>query len=456
MTPPLTSPSAAGAATDPAAATNASGKPAFTARIARRLVLGRLAELQRGRLVVREAWGGETLPLGSGRSDELQATLNVRDPSFYTQLALGGSVGAAESYMDGGWESDDLVALMRLMVLNRGVLDAMEGGLARFAAGAARLLYRVQANTRRGSRRNIAAHYDLGNAFFSQFLDDTLTYSAGIFEHPQATMAEASRAKLDRLCRKLALTADDHLLEIGTGWGSMALHAAREYGCRVTTATISREQHREATERVRAAGLSDRVTILLQDYRDLQGSFDKLVSVEMIEAVGHQYLDTYLETCSRLLKPDGVMALQVITMQDQHYSQALGEVDFIKRHVFPGSFIPSITAILDAATRSTDLKLFQMEDMTPHYVRTLQLWRERFLRNREAIAELGYDERFLRMWEYYLCYCEGGFAERLTGSAQLVLTRPDCRQAPVLPPLPRADVTDSVRAAVDQAPSHAA
>ena len=313
------------------------------------------------------------------------------------------------------------------MVANRELLNGMEGGLAFVTAPLRRILHFMNRNSKDGSRRNIAAHYDLGNEFFKLFLDETMAYSCGIFERADATLYEASVAKFDAACRKLSLKATDHLLEIGTGWGGLAIHAASHYGCRVTTTTISREQYALAKERVAAAGLSDRIELRLDDYRDLTGQYDKIISIEMVEAVGHRYLDGYLRKCSSLLKPDGAMTLQAITIQDQFYESALSCVDFIQRFVFPGSFIPSVTALTNAVTRATDMKVFHLQDIGPHYATTLRKWREAFFANIEQVRALGYPEEFIRLWDFYLCYCEGGYLERQLGDIQMVLTKPGCR-----------------------------
>jgi cyclopropane-fatty-acyl-phospholipid synthase len=334
--------------------------------------------------------------------------------------------------MDRAWDSPDLTAVVRLFVQNRAVLDGLDGGLALLATPLRRWLHRRNRNDRAGSRRNIAAHYDLGDDLFELFLDETMTYSAAMFATPTATLAEAQRAKLDRLCGKLDLVPGDHLLEIGTGWGALGIHAARAYGCRVTTTTISAEQHAFAKERIRAAGLADRITLLLQDYRELEGRFDKLVSVEMIEAVGHQYYDEFFRRCAALLQDDGLMALQAITIADQHYERARDSVDFIQRHIFPGSCIPSVTALLDSATRASDLRLTHLEDIGPHYVRTLATWRGRLRERWDDALALGLDEEFLRLFEFYFCYSEGGFAERHIGDVQMLLARPGSRAAPPL------------------------
>ncbi|MGD2113022.1 MAG: cyclopropane-fatty-acyl-phospholipid synthase family protein, partial [Gammaproteobacteria bacterium] len=291
-----------------------------------------------------------------------------------------------------------------------------------------RLLHR---NTLRGSRRNIEAHYDLGNDLFELFLDETMMYSCGIFTRPGATLQEASEAKLDAICRKLQLGPDDHVLEIGTGWGGFALHAARHYGCRVTTTTISRQQYEHAAQRIRAAGLEDRITLLFDDYRLLEGSYDKLVSIEMIEAIGHRNFNTYFRKCSELLKPDGMMLLQSITIADQRYAQARNAIDFIQRYIFPGGCLPSNAALAGAVAGSTDMRIFDLQDIGPHYATTLRHWRKRFLSRIEQVRRLGYPERFIRMWEYYLCYCEGGFRQQSIGTVQLLLTRPGTLRQPL-------------------------
>ena len=388
--------------------------------VARRLVTARLAGLQQGQLRIRE--GNETRVIGTPHGGG-NATLHVLDPAFYSELAFGGSIGAGESYMLGHWRSDDLTALMRLMLRNRGVLDAMETGSARMLSPLRRAAHWLHRNTRAGSRRNIRAHYDLGNDFFRLFLDETMMYSCALFERPDMTLAEASTAKLDRVCRTLALGPDDHVLEIGTGWGGFALHAAGHYGCRVTTTTISPSQHQLACERVRAAGLGDRVTVLLEDYRDLKGSYDKLVSIEMIEAIGHQYLGEFFRRCAQRLVPGGRMLLQAITIADHHYARTRDEVDFIKRYIFPGAFIPAISAMAQAMADSSDLRIVQLEDIGLHYATTLACWRDNFFANLDQVRALGYPESFIRMWEYYFCYCEAGFAERLLGDVQMLLAR---------------------------------
>lgn len=364
----------------------------------------------------------------------LHCTLRIHDAAFYRAVAGNGSVGAAEAYMDGLWRCDDLVALVRILVRNRDLLDAMEGGMAKLGGWAMRVWNAFRRNTRTGSRRNIAAHYDLGNALFRLFLDDSMMYSSAIYASETESLEDAQFRKLDRICRKLELGPGTRVVEIGTGWGGFALHAAKHYGAHVTTTTISREQHALAEQRVKEAGLADKVTLLLRDYRDLEGTYDRLVSIEMIEAIGHQYLDTYFAKVGSLLKPDGMALIQAITIEDHRYQQALESVDFIKRHIFPGSFIPSVSAMLGAVAK-TDLRLYNLEDIGPSYALTLREWRHRFMAKLDAVRGLGYPERFIRMWEFYLAYCEGGFMERSIGDVHLLLTRPGCRRGEWLPDL---------------------
>jgi cyclopropane-fatty-acyl-phospholipid synthase len=400
-------------------------------QLGRRLFLAKLAQFREGELTVVD--GSEQFTFGRRTSAcNLRATIEILHPQTFADAAFGGTVGGGEAYIRGLWRTDDLTALIRLFLLNREVMESMEGGAAIATAPLRRILHWLNRNSPDGSRRNIAAHYDLGNDLFALMLDETMAYSCGVFERDDATLHEAQLAKFDRICRKLQLGGDDHLLEIGTGWGGLAIHAAGRYGCRVTTTTISREQHEWAKEKVAAAGLDDRVTLLLDDYRDLRGRYDKLVSIEMIEAVGARYLDTYTAQCGRLLEPHGAMLLQAITLQDQVYEEALKSVDFIQRFIFPGSFIPSVSAITDSVRRSTDMKVFHLEDIGPHYATTLRRWRENFFAHLPEVRRLGYPESFVRMWDYYLCYCEGGFLERQIGDVQMLLTKPRCRLPSVL------------------------
>jgi cyclopropane-fatty-acyl-phospholipid synthase len=407
-------------------------------RVLRERVLDLLRGLQDCALLLRE--GSDSLSVGTPATDcsagarpTLRACLRIHDPAFYRRVAANGSVGAAEAYMDGLWDCDDLVALVRVLVRHRDHLDAMERGPARVGGALMRAWAALRRNTHAGSRRNIAAHYDLGNDFFRLFLDDNLMYSSALFAGEQESLEVASRRKLERICEKLQLTPSTRVIEIGSGWGGFALHAARHHGCHVTTTTISHEQYQLARARVAAAGVADRVEVLLADYRRLSGRYDRLVSIEMIEAIGHQYLDTYFRKVGELLEDDGMALIQAITIEDHRYQQALRSVDFIKRHIFPGSFIPSISAMIGALGRVSDLKLFNLEDIGPSYALTLRAWRERFLGRRDAVRALGYPERFVRMWEFYLAYCEGGFIERATGDVQMLLTKPATRRAQFVP-----------------------
>lgn len=397
-------------------------------RAARRMLLQLLDRLCLGKITVME--GDRTHTFGS-RSDAfpLEAEVTVHHPRFYRSAVFGGSVGSAQAYINGYWTADDLTTLIRILTLNQAVFNRMEKGLARLAAPTRRLLHFLNRNTRRGSRENILVHYDLGEEFYKLFLDETLTYSCGIFETEDSSLKQASIAKYDRICRKLRLGRKDHVLEIGTGWGGFAIHAAAHYGCRVTTTTISDNQHQVAARRFADAGLTDKITLLKRDYRDLTGRFDKLVSIEMIEAVGHENLGAYFRACAERLRPDGVMALQAITIGDEEYERALRSVDFVKRYVFPGGHLPSVRVMAEVASGAGALRVVHLEEMTPHYAETLRRWRERFLESRARVRELGYDEPFLRLWEFYLAYCEGAFHERHVGSVQLLLARRGWRDA---------------------------
>jgi cyclopropane-fatty-acyl-phospholipid synthase len=401
----------------------------------RRIVHAAMKHIDKG--TVRLVDGDSTTVCESARppNDSPAATVRVLNPSFYSAAAFGGSVGIAEAYMDGAWETDDLAGLIELITIAAGAMQGLESRLARVMSVFSRGAYWLERNTRVGSRRNILAHYDLGNEFFSLFLDPSMTYSCAIFENGAATLGEAQREKIDRACRKLALGPADRLLEVGTGWGALAIHAAAHYGCHVTTTTISDEQYRLATDRVREAGLEDRITVLTCDYRDLArrfaGSFDKLVSIEMIEAVGRGYLGTFFDVCSRCLRPNGAALIQSIVIRDQFFEGAAARRDFLKKYIFPGSCLPSVLAMLEAVKSETDLRPCHLEDIGPHYVTTLRLWREAFMGRLDEVKRLGYDARFIRMWEYYLAYCEGVFRAGHVGDVQLLLTKPFCRFAPV-------------------------
>lgn len=393
--------------------------------LAKKAVLSKLNALHTGQLVIKE--GSERYVFGVPGESKLLAEMHVQDRACYVDIMTGGSIGAAESYMTGDWTTPDLALLVRLMVRNMDILDGMEGGFAKLSKPMLKLVHRFNQNTVKGSKRNIAAHYDLGNAFFQTFLDPTMMYSSALFPSKDSTLEEGSRNKLKTICEKLQLKDTDHVVEIGTGWGGFAIYAAENYGCKVTTTTISKQQYDLACERVKEAGLEEKITLLLKDYRKLEGQFDKLVSIEMIEAVGWKFYNTYYNTCARLLKPDGLMLIQAITIADQRYDQAKRDVDFIQRYIFPGSCIPSITALTSAMRDSSDLRLVSQQDFAEHYARTLHMWNEACKKESKRITELGYSEVFQRMWEFYLCYCEGGFAERSIGVSHLLYAKPEFR-----------------------------
>ena len=401
----------------------------LTGSLLRRGVLRQLGQLKNGQLLVVE--DGERLMFGTPGS-ALLGEIHVLDSALWGMVASNGSIGAGEAFIHGYWSSPDLTAVVRVFVSNLEVLDAMEGGLARISRPLVQGLHWLNRNTRKGSQKNIAAHYDLGNDLFEQFLDPTMMYSAAQFLTPEDTLEQAQLNKLERICQKLALKPSDHLLEIGTGWGSMALYAAQNYGCRVTTTTLSKEQYAFTAQRIEQLGLQDQVTLLLEDYRDLTGEYDKLVSIEMIEAVGHRFLPTYFKQCAHLLKSNGLMLIQAITIREQRYEQAKRGVDFIQRYIFPGGALPCVQKMLEVVSRNTDMNLLHMEDFGLHYAKTLRLWHENFRRAHGRLTELGYDDYFLRLWEFYLCYCEGGFLERTIGTAQLLLAKPAAMTAPLL------------------------
>jgi len=399
--------------------------------LARRGVHRALGSLRCGRLRLQDPLGSRLFGTPGAAAYCPDLSVQINDLSAYTDIATGGTIGAAEAYMAGKWTVSDLPGIMRLLVINRDVMNSLESGMSRIRGALFRLAHWHRRNTRAGSRRNIHAHYDLGNEFFQLFLDPTLMYSSAVFPRPGASLEEASHHKLDLICRKLGLSADDHLLEIGTGWGGLAVHAARNFGCRVTTTTISRRQFEFARERVRRAGLGDRITILSEDYRDLTGIYDKLVSIEMIEAVGHDFLDAFFRVCSNRLKPTGRMLLQSIIIADRNYEQARNSVDFIQKYIFPGGALPSCGAILASVSRIADLQLTHLHDIGLDYARTLQVWRERFMQRLPAVRRLGHTKEFIRMWEWYLAYCEGGFLERAISAVQMTFDKPACRLEPL-------------------------
>lgn len=408
-------------------------------KTAKNLVFKILNRLHSGYLTIQE--GSNVYQFGDVDNKDgfqeasLSAHIIIRHASTYRDLALNGTVGAAQAYMVGDWETPNLTHVIQLMVRNMDILNSMDDGIAKITKPLKKILHKLNQNTKEGSRKNIAAHYDLGNDLFQLFLDPTMMYSSGIFPHSESTMEEASLTKLKAICDKLKLKPEDHLVEIGTGWGSLAIYAVQNYGCKVTTTTISEQQYNYAEQRIAELKLSDKITLLKKDYRDLTEKYDKLVSVEMIEAVGYQYYPDFFSKCSQLLNDDGVMLLQAITISDQRYHRALKNVDFIQRYIFPGSCIPSITAILQTITQHTDFNLTRLDDITHHYAKTLECWQQQFTKNEEKIRALGYDDIFINMWQFYFSYCAGGFAERVIGDVHMVLEKPQSRHQFTFPPV---------------------
>lgn len=398
-------------------------KPKHWARAA---IRKNLASMCRGQLILEES-GEKTVYGDLSEGVSLVAELTIIDDAMYSAVAFNGVVGAGESYMEGYWTSPDLVKVIRFFVINMQSLDALDNQRSWLSRIGMKVLDRVNRNTIFRAQKNISAHYDLGNDFFSLFLDQSMMYSSAVFNDESASLYDASIAKLETICQQLKLNANDHLLEIGTGWGSMAIYAAQNFGCRVTTTTISKEQYDYALDRVTALGLNDKVTVLMEDYRKLTGRYDKLVSIEMIEAVGRQYFSEYFGRCADLLKPDGLMLIQAITIADQRYEKATRAVDFIQRYIFPGGCLPSVNIIGHHVASDTDMMIVSLRDIGRDYALTLERWREQFMDKLEAVRSQGFDERFIRMWEYYLCYCEGGFRERAISTVQVVMAKPEYR-----------------------------
>lgn len=388
---------------------------------AKKILCSQLERIKHGTITLTDS--DETLVFGAG--DEIKVTIKVNRSNFYSRTLLGGSIGNAESYVDGDWDCTNLTDLVRLFVKNRDVLQKIDGGLVNLLSPIQKTFHGFRSNTIEGSKKNIRSHYDMGNDFFGLFLDPTMMYSCALFDSDKTSLADASIKKLRTVCEKLKLTSNDHLLEIGTGWGGMAIFAAQNYGCRVTTTTISKEQFDYASSKVKELGLGDKIKVLFEDYRKLTGVYDKLVSIEMIEAVGLNNLDTYFEVCSKLIKSNGLMVLQAITIRDQFYDQAKKSVDFIQRHIFPGSGIPSVNAMMNSMAKKSDMVLINQQDYAEDYAQTLMLWDKRFHQKIDEVLELGYPEFLPRLWHFYFAYCEGGFRERAIGLTQMVLAKPE-------------------------------
>ncbi|HAK15634.1 MAG TPA: class I SAM-dependent methyltransferase [Acinetobacter junii] len=379
------------------------------------LVLRSLLKLRHGQIHFRGEWNGTV-----GELSDLEATIDIHNKELIDLIFKNGVLGAAEGYIRGYWSSEHLVEVIQILARNRHVLDKINQNVISQASQLVlKAWYKTRKNSLSGSRKNIAEHYDLSNDFFKLFLDSSMMYSSAVYKHKDMTLEEASDYKKELICQKLQLKPMDHLVEIGCGWGGFAIYAAQHYGCKVTTITISQAQYDEATKRIADAGLSHRVNVQLKDYRLLEGNFDKLVSIEMIEAVGEQYLSTYFNKCRSLLKPNGLGLIQAITIEDARYKKALNTVDYIKRYIFPGSFIPCISVLTQAASEQ-QLRLKHLEDIGLSYAETIHQWRERFLNAKEQVLALGFDENFIRMWDFYLCYCEGGFKEGVISDVHLL------------------------------------
>jgi len=392
-----------------------------TTAVFKSILFRKLKSINSGELTIVE--GGSKHVFGSPGSD-FKAELEVFSQEFYVFLGSGGTNGAAEAFTAGYWGSSDLVKLIQLIIRNKNTLLDLESGFARLANPITKLIHKRRQNTLAGSKNNILAHYDLSNDFYRLWLDPTMTYSSGVFPKKNSSMQEASVEKLDRICRKLKLSNADHVLEIGAGWGSFAIHAAKNYGCKVTTTTISDKQFQYASELIFKEALEDKITLLNKDYRELGGSFDKVVSIEMIEAVGAEYVPGFFEKASSLLKKNGLMLLQGITYNDPDFDSYKNSVDFIRKYIFPGSCLVAMPQILQAIKEKTDMAMVDSEDITHHYARTLKIWRKDFLKVLPQVKDLGFSEPFARIWNFYLVYCEAGFLENLIGDFQLVFAKP--------------------------------
>lgn len=403
--------------------------PQVLSAIARQILFSRLSLISIGHLVVED--GDEIFTFGDRKSGAaLSARVTIHDSAAYLKILLNSDTGSGEAYMRGQWSSPQLVNVVRLIAANQQVLRNMDSAWSWVSNFCSRFGEALRMNTKLGSKRNIAAHYDLSNDFFKLILDETMMYSAAIFPADDTPLLQASYAKLDHICQRLKLKAGDELLEIGTGWGAMAIHAAKFYGCKVTTTTISQEQYVLAQERVRQENLEHQVTVLKKDYRDLTGSYDKIVSIEMVEAVGHQFYKTFFSRCSQLLRRDGLMLMQAITTQDARYEKEKNKTDFIRKYIFPGGCLPSNEVVIRHIARDTDMHLVGLDDITLDYAKTLAAWRARFFDHIAEIRALGFDDVFVRMWDFYLCYCEGGFRERVINTSQFVFAKPGCRELP--------------------------
>ncbi|MDG2367318.1 MAG: cyclopropane-fatty-acyl-phospholipid synthase [Candidatus Marinimicrobia bacterium] len=399
-------------------------KSTLLVSIFKKIILKKFNNLKIGYIHLSE--GNESYEFGNKKS-ELQANIKILSPEFYVFLGSGGLLGVTEAYTAGFWQADDIVTLIRIMIKNSHIMQKLDSGWAKLLKPINNYIHKKRQNTLVGSKENILAHYDLSNDFYKLWLDESMTYSCGVFETESSTLKEASIEKLDRICRKLNLSVNDNILEIGTGWGSFAIHAAKNYGCNITTTTISDAQYEYAKNKIAEEGLSDKITLLNKDYRNLSGSYDKIVSIEMIEAVGHEYVPLFFESVSKLLKKDGLFALQGITYNDHNFDEYKNSVDFIKKYIFPGSCLISISQITNAVKKKTDLSIVNLEDITMHYATTLNKWRNNFMDVIPAVKKLGFSSAFINMWEFYFHYCEAGFLERNIGDYQVIFAKSNAR-----------------------------
>mgnify|MGYP000393889916 FL=1 len=391
----------------------------------KKIIHQRLSQIKDAHIIIKD---GKSINK-FGKPGNLSAKINILDTVFYKNIILGGTIGASESFIRGEWSSPNLTNVIRVLARNTEAQDKLENLFTLLSQPFLKVMHKLNENSVRGSKKNISRHYDLSNDFFSLFLDKNMMYSSAIYKSRKTSLDDASTNKLDVICKKLNLKKTDHVIEIGTGWGGFAIYAAKNYGCKVTTTTISIEQYKFAKQKIKEAGLGKKIKVLLKDYRLLKGQYDKLVSIEMIEAVGYQFYDEYFKIIGQLLKNDGEALIQAITIKDQRYSKAIQSVDFIQKYIFPGSCIPSITAIQNSLTSSTDLVINDIRDIGHHYARTLADWRKRFLKNKQEIRKLGFDDKFLRMWLFYFAYCEGGFEEKVISDIHLHITKPGYRNS---------------------------
>ncbi|MDC0931484.1 cyclopropane-fatty-acyl-phospholipid synthase [Methylophilaceae bacterium] len=391
----------------------------------KKIIHQRLSQIKDAHIIIKD---GKSINK-YGKPGNLSAKINILDTIFYKNIILGGTIGASESFIRGEWSSPNLTNVIRVLARNTEAQDKLENLFTLLSQPFLKVMHKLNENSVRGSKKNISRHYDLSNDFFSLFLDKNMMYSSAIYKSRKTSLEDASTNKLDVICKKLNLKKTDHVIEIGTGWGGFAIYAAKNYGCKVTTTTISIEQYKFAKQKIKEAGLGKKIKVLLKDYRLLKGQYDKLVSIEMIEAVGYQFYDEYFKIIGQLLKNDGEALIQAITIKDQRYSKAIQSVDFIQKYIFPGSCIPSITAIQNSLTSSTDLVINDIRDIGHHYARTLADWRKRFLKNKQEIIKLGFDDKFLRMWLFYFAYCEGGFEEKVISDIHLHITKPGYRNS---------------------------